>query len=242
MRAHVVPLRFGVTPYHPGVIHTTPGGRSAAQGPHFISLVRVERARGRGKGRWMKAHFVTFYSPGTFVAESDERPIASWDVDEAMRMADSISQRHGATPFGFRFSTRERDMFDLDSHVSASSPLHFLGGKIETLEEVEARNDPKEETLRSNMRGNGYKRIVTNTNSWKWTMPFGDEDVLLDYTPPCPRCHRRPLRTSATYYRKRLGAVQRTRRCTRCGYTFVTLERFDGAAPVLGEHGAEREI
>jgi hypothetical protein len=43
------------------------------------------------------AHFVTFLSPGTFVAEDTTRPIESWDVKQAMKMADDIHERHGAT-------------------------------------------------------------------------------------------------------------------------------------------------
>ena len=53
--------------------------------------------------------------------------------------------------------------------------------KIETLAEVEARNDPKEEILRNNMRNNGIKRVITNTNSWRFTGAFKDGDTLLDW-------------------------------------------------------------
>lgn len=131
----------------------------------------------------MKKHFVTFYSPGTFVSEETTKEIASWDVQAAMKMAHSITERHAATPYGFRFSTRSRGDGDLDSKVTERSPLYWLGGKVETLEEVEARNDPKEEILRSNMRGNGYKKIVVNDNSWRFTAPLNDGDVVLDWKP-----------------------------------------------------------
>ena len=81
------------------------------------------------------------------------------------------------------FTTRSRGEKDLNSKVSKRSPLYWLGGKIETLEEVEARNDPKEGILRSNMRVNGYKKIIVNDNSWRFTAPFNDGDVLLDWKP-----------------------------------------------------------
>jgi len=129
----------------------------------------------------MKKHFVNFYSPGTLVSEVSSKPIESWDVAKAMEMAKSIQERYSATPYGFRFETRERGEEDLDSHVSQISPMYFLGGKIETLEEVEVRNDPSESILRSNMRNNGHKRVITNTNSWKVTLPFEDDCVLLDW-------------------------------------------------------------
>lgn len=131
----------------------------------------------------MEKHFVTFMSPGTFMHEMTTKAIDSWDIKQAQKMAHEITERYSATPFAFQFSTRTRADDELDSKVSAESPTYYLGGKIETLAEVEARNDPKEDILRSNMRGNGYERIITNTNSWKVTVPFRDDDVLLDWKP-----------------------------------------------------------
>lgn len=131
----------------------------------------------------MERHFVTFYSPGTFVAENTQRPIDSWDVEAAVSMARSIKERHGSTPYGFQFTTRSRGKDDLDSKVSHTSPMYYLGGRVETLADVEARNDPADRILISNMRSNGYDRIVVNENSWRWTQPLRDEDVVLDFTP-----------------------------------------------------------
>ena len=90
-------------------------------------------------------HFVTFLSPGSFVAEDTTREIASWDVDEAVVMARGVTERHGATPYGFRFSTRSRGPDDLDSRVTARSGLYWLGGTVNTLAELEAENDPEDE-------------------------------------------------------------------------------------------------
>lgn len=139
----------------------------------------------------MEKHFVTFYSPGTFVAETTTRPINSWDLDKAMEMAHEVVERYNATPYGFRFSTRARKDDELDSSVVKESPFYFLGGRIETLAEVEARNDPKEKILRSNMRGNGYDRIVVNDNSWRWTQPLGKDDVVLDWKKPHQKGHKK---------------------------------------------------
>jgi len=127
----------------------------------------------------MQQHFVTFYSPGTFVAETSSKPIALWDADLAVAMAGEITERYGATPYGFRFSTRAREDDELDSKQVAQSAFYYIGGKVETIEEVEARDDPKEEILRSNMRRNGYSRIWTSTSGWKWTQPLGDADIVI---------------------------------------------------------------
>jgi len=135
----------------------------------------------RPKAPAVQKHFVTFYSPGTFVAEESSYPIASWDVNKAKEMAHGVTERYGATPYAFLFSTRSRDAADLDSKLSAESPLYHLGGKVETLAQVEARNDPKEKILLSNMRSNGFDRIVVNDNSWRSVQPLGETDVVLDW-------------------------------------------------------------
>lgn len=129
----------------------------------------------------MKANFVTFLSPGTFVHETSTKRIETWDVEQAKAMAKDIVERHGATPFAFYFTTRSRGETDLDSKQTAQSCTYYLGGRIETLEEVKARNLPDERILRSNMECNGYARIIVNTNLWKVTQPLRDDDVVLDW-------------------------------------------------------------
>lgn len=131
----------------------------------------------------MKRHFVIFYSPGTLFAETSSRQIDKWDVDLAMEIAHEIVERHGAIPYGFRFSTRTRGKNDLDSYESENSRMYFLGGQIMTLKELEKLNNPDDKILISNMRINGYKRVVINTNSWKWVQPFNKGDIVLDWHP-----------------------------------------------------------
>lgn len=128
----------------------------------------------------MRANFVTFYSPGTFVAEQTTKPVDGWDVDTAIEMSRSIKERYGAVPYGFQFSTRARSDGDLDSKEIERSPMYYLGGRVETVEEVAARNDPKERILLQNMRCNGWNSIIINENSWRWTQPLNDGDVVLE--------------------------------------------------------------
>lgn len=132
----------------------------------------------------MQAHFVEFLFPGTFVAESTVRPIDSWDVETAKAMALNVHERYGARPYGFRFFTKTRAEHELDSSVSARSNLYYLGGKVETIDEVRARALPDERILLSNMECNHYDKIVINTNSWRWTQPLHDGDVILDFAFP----------------------------------------------------------
>ncbi len=131
----------------------------------------------------MQQHFVTFYSPGTFVAEMTERPIASWDTKLAVQMSKKISERYNAKPYGFRFTTRARSAKELDSKIVKTSCLYYIEGKVETLKQVEERNDPKESILLSNMRCNKYKRVITTNTPWRWTQPLEDGDIVLKEAP-----------------------------------------------------------
>lgn len=131
----------------------------------------------------MKKHFVTFFSPGTFVPETTTRPIDSWNVDKAIEMAKTVTERYGAKPYGFQFSTRARSDAELDSKVSKSSGIYYLGGKIKTRDEILAGTDPKEDILRQNIEFNSdVENIIVNDNSWRFTGQFRADDVLLDVT------------------------------------------------------------
>lgn len=131
----------------------------------------------------VQKHFVTFFSPGTFVHEQTTKEILGWNVKKAVEMARNIKERYGATPFGFQFSIRGREDDELDSDVLERSCMYYLGGKIETREEVEARNLDNERILRDNMRINEIDRVIVNTNSYKITLPFNLDDVLLEFEP-----------------------------------------------------------
>jgi hypothetical protein len=136
-------------------------------------------------------HFVTFYSPRTFVSETTEKAIDSWDVAQAIEMSRAVLERYDARPYGFRFSTRTRGPNDLDSRVSATSGMYYLGGKVETLAEVKARATNKERILIDNMEGNGWERVITNDTPWRSTHPLEKDDVVLELpaTPSTGRAH-----------------------------------------------------
>jgi hypothetical protein len=129
----------------------------------------------------MTQHFVTFYSPGTFVSETTTKPIAKWDVATAKRMARKITERFNASPYAFQFSTRTRRKDELDSREVKRSGMYYLGGVVETLADVERRATKDDDILLSNMRINKYDRIITNTNSYRITLPLEKDDVVLDW-------------------------------------------------------------
>jgi hypothetical protein len=122
----------------------------------------------------VKTHTVTFYSPGTFLLETSTLEIQEWDVDQALRLAFSVVERHGARPFSFRFNTEG------DGKPVVSSPLYYIGGRIRTLADVEADNLPNEEVLRWNMKNNGIARVIETNTSYKHTSELKDDDIVLD--------------------------------------------------------------
>lgn len=123
-------------------------------------------------------HYVTFYSPGSFVSETTTKEIDAWSVDLAVRMAKEI-ERHHATPYGFSFKTMESDGWS--PRTVKESGMYYLGGRLLTLDDIP---DTKENSiLRDNMRFNNYEYVIENTNSWKITLPFyKDKDTLLEWT------------------------------------------------------------
>lgn len=127
----------------------------------------------------MTRHFVTFYSPGTFFAESTTKPIKSWDVELAKKMADDITERYDAKPYGFRFETHSRGKNDLNAKITKTSGTYYLSGTVETLAQVKARATEADQILVRNMEGNGWKRIITSNTPWRWSQPLYPEDVVL---------------------------------------------------------------
>ena len=123
-------------------------------------------------------HYVTFYSPGSFVSETTTKEIDTWSVDLAVRMAKEIKERHRATPYGFTFKTMESDGWS--PKTVKESGMYYLGGTLKRLIDIP---DTKENSiLRDNMIFNNYEYVIENTNSWKITLPFyKDKDTLLGW-------------------------------------------------------------
>lgn len=128
-------------------------------------------------------HFIVFLSPGIFVSETREVEVPKHDVDRAIILAQDIVERHGAKPYGFQFITYEPGDGWSAPKETYRSPTYWLGGTVRTHDKVVADNLPNEDILRENMRINGIDRIITNTNSWRFTAELKSGDVVLDVAP-----------------------------------------------------------
>lgn len=137
----------------------------------------------------MRKHQVTFYSPGTFVPESTTLDIESWDTAKAVEMSEKIVARYNARPYCFVFTTDivaddvsdgEGGTLKVQPKEVARSGFHFLGGRLETYDDVVARNDDKENILRSNMRNNEHWVVCINDNSYRTTVPFEEDSCIVN--------------------------------------------------------------
>jgi hypothetical protein len=132
----------------------------------------------------MTKHYVMFLSPGSFTAESTTKEIDSWDISKAIGMANDIHERYDATPYGFVFFTKARGDADWEPAETARSGTYFLDCEVLTVEQLEAENNPEHRILLSNMRSNGWRRIVRTTKGWQWHAPFRDGDVCVQSVIP----------------------------------------------------------
>lgn len=131
----------------------------------------------------MRKHFVEFFSPGTFLSESSQRAIESWDTKTAATMATEITERYNAKPYGFKFFTSiaaesiddgEGGKLNVQPKEIARSGMYYLTGDLILFD------DAPKGTLRSNMRCNHWPICIENKNSWRFTGTFGANDFIVD--------------------------------------------------------------
>ena len=127
--------------------------------------------------------YLTFWYPGAFIAEDTTIKVDEWSVDLAMGIVKEKKRRGEIIPYGFEFTTRGREEDELDAKRIAKSPFYWLGGEVQTLAQVKAIGGTENHILISNMESNHYEKIITNRNSWNWTMPLNETDIVLDFTP-----------------------------------------------------------
>lgn len=116
--------------------------------------------------------YLTYFYPGSFFDEDSTKEVKKRDPKAATKNAPK-----GA--FGFQFYERTKIVLageTLWGEVRHKSPLHYLGGEVYTLAQVR-KHFPGEKILISNMRGNGYDRVIrTRRGNWK---PLNNGDVLV---------------------------------------------------------------
>lgn len=135
----------------------------------------------------MKKHYVMFISPGAFVSEVTEKPIKEWDPVVATLWAASVTERHGAKPYGFKFLTKivrddiddgEGGKLEVIPKTIKESGIYHIKGKVLSFDDIEVTEENK--TLRFNMECNNIPFVVETTNSYRSTVPFEEGDFVVD--------------------------------------------------------------
>ena len=104
--------------------------------------------------------FVTFFTIGKTDAEEDTKLVPGWNVELAITMARNMYSRQFIKPYAFRFSSRAWSNVDLCSTVRATGPMNYLGGRMEPLAKLEARDEPEERLLLAKIRERGFGTVV----------------------------------------------------------------------------------
>ena len=134
-----------------------------------------------------RKEFVKFYSPGTITSEETTRPIDIRDTHIAIKMAKDIKERHGATPYAFRFETKivsdpiddgEGGKLFVDPKLIDYSGDIFIGGEILKFDDISRNEDTS--TLLDNMKCNNWPIVIENRRSYRITLPFEDNDMIIN--------------------------------------------------------------
>ncbi len=116
-----------------------------------------------------KEVFAELFSPGTLFCESSRIKVDSKnDIKTAIKGVKKTKERHGATPFGFRF---------VDGNSKALSGIYYVTGRVFRRDDIP---DTKENSiLRCNMISRPV--CIENNNSYRYTGEFAKEDIVVDW-------------------------------------------------------------
>ena len=127
----------------------------------------------------IKQHFVTFKSPGMATAEHTTKEITPGTRSRPLRWPTTYWNATAPSPTASTSPPGPAPPQELDSKNIAKSGTYFMGGKIQTLQEVMA-NPTGNKTLIENMKGNHWDQVVTVTKGHQWTSPILKDDAVLD--------------------------------------------------------------
>lgn len=119
----------------------------------------------------MIKHFVEYFHPGLIVSDTSTKEIPERALEYVLPL-DKYT-------FGFRFYDRETIMSgekELSGPKENYSMAYYVGNK-KTLQQIEDENDPKNETLLCNMKGNNYPAVVVT--KFGQHIPLQKDDIIL---------------------------------------------------------------
>ena len=121
-------------------------------------------------------HYLVLLITRGFNSESITQKIDSWDVEKALQKYAKAIETYHSMLYGFRFITKK------DGKIVKTSGSYYVNGKIETLKELIARNDPKDEILIENLYFNKFDACVRCYNGW--TTFLFENDIVIELKIP----------------------------------------------------------
>lgn len=134
--------------------------------------------------------YAEFHSPGSFVDEVSSREIETMDPAAACEIVKEIKERHGATPYGFRFVSMlthepipdgKGGEMRVEPKPLMKTGFFYLNATPMTFDDVEAHGGDVS-ILLSNMRSNGWWVVVECINAYRTMRSFGPGDATVSPT------------------------------------------------------------
>ena len=130
---------------------------------------KIRRLEGELEREREKQLRVEFLSPGTLFSESSSYAVRSRSLGPVLTKMRGVIERHGAKPYGFRFT---------DGNGKPVSGTHYVTGKVIAFRDVP--DDKEHSMLKRNMRCNEQPFAIENNNSYRFTGEFEKDDVVVN--------------------------------------------------------------
>ena len=129
---------------------------------------------------------VTYYSPGTFFAESSSKEFDTFDLSKFVSHSANVSERHGAKPYGFSVEKLELPVtlpkmgtfkVVVEPKVLETSGIYYITGEIIFSEDIV---DKDKDIFKSNLENNSDGVGIVNKNSYLFHGMFSKDDFIVD--------------------------------------------------------------
>lgn len=128
-------------------------------------------------------YLVTYYSPGTFFAETSAYKFDNFFLRHFVKKAESITERYNAKPYGFCVEKYE-EIVGLPNGFECKPKLlekaegtFFINGKVVFSRDLDKEKDG---IFISNLERNSQGVGITSTNSYRFNSYFSESDFIVN--------------------------------------------------------------
>lgn len=126
---------------------------------------------------------VTYYSPGSFFSETNEREFENFSLKEFTEKASTITQRYGAKPYGFKVQRLEEivdmpDGFKCEPKIIEKAKCYyFINAEVVFSKDLDKKT---EGIFISNLENNCQGVGIISRNSYRFNYFFNKEDFIVN--------------------------------------------------------------